>query len=303
MSTEIKKDQSFNDLILWIVSSALFLIFSILGLIDFFVENTMVNGSIENSGEVLIPVLDINDFVIWGFILLLIIPAVAYYNEEKRLSNIDKNLPYLLREIADAQRIGMSLPRAVSESAKRNYGPLTPELKKLAAKISWGIPFRDAMISFRKALNTSLSNRATVLILEAERSGGDLEQIFEATERHVQDLLDIKNDRIGQMRPYLYIVYASFVIFVGVAILLFNSFFVPFADMGSQAEEGGAFSSDIPLDIFRILFLHMLVIEGLFAGLVAGKLGSGSAKKSGLLHATIMMLIGWVAFRFAVPTV
>ncbi|MHA1911387.1 MAG: type II secretion system F family protein [Candidatus Kariarchaeaceae archaeon] len=303
MSTVSKKNQSFSDQVFWIVSSALFLILIVLGLIDFFVENTIVNGSLENSGEVLIPVLDINDFIIWGIILLLIIPAIAYFKEEKRLSNIDKNLPYLLREIADAQRIGMSLPRAVSEAAKRNYGPLTPELRKLAAKVSWGIPFRDAMISFRESLNTSLANRATVLILEAERSGGDLEQIFSASERHVQDLLDIKNERIGQMKPYLYIVYASFIIFVGVAILLFNSFFIPFSDMGADAADDSMFSGSIPLGTFRILFLHMLVIEGLFAGLVAGKLGSGSAKKSGLLHATIMMLIGWTAFRFAVPTV
>ncbi len=303
MSTVSKKAQSSSDLTFWIVSSALFIILVVLGLIDFFVENTIVNGSLENSGDVLIPVLDINDFVIWGFILLFIVPAIAYFKEEKRLSNIDKNLPYLLREIADAQRIGMSLPRAVSEAAKRNYGPLTPELRKLAAKVSWGIPFRNAMIAFREALNTSLANRATVLILEAERSGGDLEQIFAASERHVQDLLDIKNDRIGQMKPYLYIVYASFIIFVGVAILLFNSFFIPFSDMGEDAAEDSMFSGSIPLGTFRILFLHMLVIEGLFAGLVAGKLGSGSAKKSGLLHSTIMMLIGWVAFRFAVPTV
>jgi hypothetical protein len=73
--------------------------------------------------------------------------------------------------------------------------------------------------------------------------------------------------------------------------------------MGEDAADDSMFSGSIPLGIFRILFLHMLVIEGFFAGLVAGKLGSGSAKKSGLLHATIMMLIGWVAFRFAVPTV
>ena len=302
MSTVNKKNQS-SEVKFWIVSGALFLVFLVFGFIDFFVENTIVNGSLESSGDILIPVLDINDFVIWGIILLLIIPAIAYYNEERRLSNVDKNLPYLLREIADAQRIGMSLPRAVSEAAKRNSGPLTPELRKLAAKISWGIPFRDAMISFRGALDTSLANRATVLILEAERSGGDLEQIFASSEKHVQDLLDIKNDRIGQMKPYLYIVYASFVIFVGVAILLFNSFFIPFSDMGEDAAEDSMFSGSIPLGIFRILFLHMLVIEGFFAGLVAGKLGSGSAKKSGLLHATIMMLIGWVAFRFAVPTV
>ena len=66
MSTVSKKNQPFSDLVFWIVSSAVFLSLVVLGLIDFFVENTIVGRSLESSGEVFIPVLDINDFVIWA---------------------------------------------------------------------------------------------------------------------------------------------------------------------------------------------------------------------------------------------
>ena len=86
----------------------------------------------------------------------------------------------------------MHLPRAIEEASKRNYGPLTPELKKLSAKVSWGISFREAMITFRDTVSTHLVRQAVILILEAERSGGDLEEIFESATNHVQEQLDIK---------------------------------------------------------------------------------------------------------------
>ncbi|MHA2502642.1 MAG: type II secretion system F family protein, partial [Candidatus Kariarchaeaceae archaeon] len=125
--------------------------------------------------------ISIHHWIVLAIVILVGIPSVLIYQREgRRLSKIDENLPFLLREIADSQRIGMQLPRAIAESAKRNYGPLTPELKKLAAKVSWGIPFRDAMMAFREAVSTPLSRQATILILEAERSGGELEKIFDS---------------------------------------------------------------------------------------------------------------------------
>ncbi len=40
----------------------------------------------------------------------------------------------------------------------------------------------------------------------------------------------------------------------------------------------------------------MLVVEGFFGGLVAGKMGEGELL-SGLKHSTILVAIGWIVFR------
>jgi flagellar protein FlaJ len=53
------------------------------------------------------------------------------------------------------------------------------------------------------------------------------------------------------------------------------------------------------LDSYKILFLHMVLIEGLFSGLVAGKMGEGKAK-AGLKHSTIMVFVGWIAFKLTI---
>jgi flagellar protein FlaJ len=208
--------------------------------------------------------------------------------------------PYLLREISNAQRTGMSLPRAIQESAKRHYGPLTPELRKMSSKITWGIPFSKAMTDFQTAVNTPLAQRATVLILEAERSGGNLEDIFEATENHIQTLLNLKKEREGAMKPYVMIVYASYIIFIMVVVILFVTFFIPFGSANiSPDQTAGMFLLEIDLDTLEILFLHMLAVQGFFSGLVAGKMSKMSVK-SGLMHSVVMMFIGWFAFKILI---
>jgi len=251
------------------------------------------------SATDIITILDINDFVILAVIITVGIPTfLIVYREERRQARIDENLPYLLREISNAQRTGMSLPRAIKEAAKRHYGPLTPELRKMSSKISWGIPFNKAMTDFQEAINTQMAQRATILILEAERSGGNLEEIFESTEKHVRQLLDLKKEREGAMKPYLMICYAAYIIFVLVVFILFQTFFYPFGSLDVSSE---MFQITMNLEVLKTLFLHMLAVQGFFTGLVAGKMGKTKVK-AGLMHSVILTFIGWFAFKVLIQT-
>ncbi len=292
VEVETKQFQITQDIIYWAIAIASGLVLVTLGIVDVIATS---------QGSDFITILDINDFVILAIIVVIGIPTfLIVLREERRQTRIDENLPYLLREISNAQRTGMSLPRAIQESAKRHYGPLTPELRKMSSKITWGIPFSKAMTDFQTAVNTPLAQRATVLILEAERSGGNLEDIFEATENHIQTLLNLKKEREGAMKPYVMIVYASFIIFIMVIVILFVTFFIPFGSANiSPDQTAGMFLLEIDLDTLEILFLHMLAVQGFFSGLVAGKMSKMSVK-SGLMHSVVMMFIGWFAFKILI---
>ncbi len=289
VEVEVKRFQITQDIIYWIIAGVAGVILVTLGIIDVISQK---------AGGDFISILDINDFIILAIIIVVGIPTfLIIYREERRQARIDENLPYLLREISNAQRTGMALPRAIQESAKRHYGPLTPELRKMSSKISWGIPFNQAMGDFQESIDTPLAQRATLLILEAERSGGNLEEIFEATEKYVQTLLNLKKEREGAMRPYVWIVYASFIIFILVVVILFQTFFIPFFSANISSEQtAGMFLVNIDLDVLEVLFLHMLAIQGFFSGLVAGKMSKMSIK-AGMMHSVVLMFIGWFAFK------
>lgn len=232
------------------------------------------------------------DFFVLGLLVIITPPALAYYVDQRWRSGIDNNLPQLLRDISDAQRTGLSLPRAVLESSKREYGPLTAELQKMAAKISWGVSFREAMQALSDTADTPLVRRASVLILEAERFGGAAEDVFESAHTHVVELLTIRKERAGQIRPYIFIIYAAFLVFLFVCIVLITTFFGP---MATQAGSG-LFALAIDIDYMNTLFLHMLVVEGFFGGLVAGKMGEAELR-AGLKHSVLLVAAGWIIFR------
>jgi len=248
---------------------------------------------------------DIIDMTALSIILLLGIPAHYYRKDYNYRNAADNKLPSLLREVSDAQKVGLPLPKAVIEAAKHQYGALTDELRKLSAKMSWGISFQKALRDMAKNINTSLFHRTAVLILEAERAGGSIEDVFDAAHRHVSELLALKRERLGSMKPYTWIIYASFVVFSLVVTLLLQIFFANLALNNTQfsaASGGGGIAESgflpISLAFLQIVFYHMLLIEGCFSGVVAGKMGQGDGK-IGLLHSIIMVIIGWVFFKVA----
>src|SRR6266849_6885321 len=96
-------------------------------------------------------------FLLFAGIISLIPPSIMYLIDSRRRDSIDNNIPHLIRDIADAGRSGMTLTRAIEISAERDYGPLTKEIKKLMAKISFRVPLEKALQFFADRTGTMLS--------------------------------------------------------------------------------------------------------------------------------------------------
>jgi flagellar protein FlaJ len=255
----------------------------------------------ELSLDPILHLIDILDITILMVLALILLPAYSYYSDQKWRDNIDDHIPSLLREVSDAQKTGLPLPRAILEASKHQYGALTPELKKMASKISWGIPFSKALKSMTEIADTPLMKRTSLLILEAERSGGAIEDVFESAHKHVSEILGLKRERLGAMKPYTWIIYASFIVFSLVMIILLHSFFQTLAvQIADSVVEGQEPTAALPFNVagLQLMFFHLMVIEGVFSGLIAGKMGEGDAKV-GLRHSCILLLLCYIFFKIA----
>src|SRR5713101_6201705 len=242
----------------------------------------------------------IDRFLLLGGIVALIPPALVYLAESKRRDSIDNNIPHLIRDIADAGRSGMTLTRSIEISSERDYGPLTKELKKLIAKISFRVPLERALQYFADATGTTLARRSSMLIAEANKSGGDIQESMESVAKHVQDIQYLENKRRATLRPFIGVMYISFAVFLVTVYLLISSFFTRLANSnlagGSVGGIGFNFVS-LPLEKITAVFLYMAMIEAVFAGLVGGKMATGYIK-DGLKHAILLMLVCFIVFVF-----
>ena len=231
-----------------------------------------------------------DELVFFAIIAAVFPSAILTYVDYRWRRAIDEHLPDLFRSIVQAQETGMTLPQALEEAAKRDYGPLTVELRKMTTQISWGMSFEEALLAMGDRVNTVLVQRTVPMIIEASRSGGHVEKVFDPMGKFIQTTLLLDKERRTQTRPYIAIIYVAFLVFLFTIILLFKSFFVSIQQLPSL---GTAVMS--PDDIRR-MFFHMTTIQAFFGGLVAGKMGEGTVI-AGLKHCLIMMLCGYLALK------
>jgi len=232
----------------------------------------------------------LDDFVF--FALLAAISPLAFLNyvDYRWRKAIDEHLPDLFRSIVQAQETGMTLPKALEEAAKRDYGPLTSELKRMTVQISWGASFEEALLAFGSRVGTVLTQRTVPMIIEASRSGGRVEKVFDPMGKFIQTTLLLEKERKTQTKPYIAIIYVALFVFLFTIVLLFKTFFTSMEGVPMLVTPTSS-----PADLERI-FLHMTVVQAFFGGLVAGKMGEGSIY-AGLKHSLAMMILGYVALR------
>ena len=167
----------------------------------------------------------LDDFVFFGFLTAVSPIALVNYIDYKWRKAVDEHLPDLFRSIVQAQETGMTLPNALEEAAERDYGPLTPELKKMTVQISWGASFEEALLAFGRRVGTVLTQRTVPMIIEASRSGGRVEKVFNPMGRFIQTTILLEKERKTQTRPYIAIIYVALFVFLFTIVILFKTFF------------------------------------------------------------------------------
>ncbi len=193
--------------------------------------------------------------------------------------------------------------KAIEQAAERNLGALTQELKNLKANISWGTSIEDAFENFAQRTGTRVSRRVTVLLEMAIKIGGDVSENLEMIQKHVSEMQNIEKSRKSALQPYTYTIYISFAVFLAVAVLLTTSFFTEMErvqkgllESGSGTE--GLFGSLATMDIAKMesALFNMAIIEAVFGGLAAGKIGAGSYV-AGTKHVVVMIVMAVIAFN------
>jgi flagellar protein FlaJ len=161
----------------------------------------------------------------------------------------------------------------------------------------------EAFENFAKRTGTRVSRRVTTLLEMAIKIGGDISENLEMIQKHVSEMQNIEKSRKSALSPYTYTIYISFFVFLAVSVLLTTSFFTEIAKVQESLLAGGGgkgtmFSSlaDMDVSAMKSSLFNMGIIEALFGGLAAGKIGAGSYV-AGTKHVVIMVIATIIAFN------
>ena len=205
------------------------------------------------------------------------------------------------RSLVESVKVGTPISRSIIQMRNKDFGSLTPNIKKLANQIALGIPVRQAFEVFAVDIDNKVISRSIALITEAEESGGEISMILESTAKSVSEIEDIKKERRSSTYNLVIQGYIIFLIFLFI-MLAVQLKFIPLmmttiaeAGVGTSGIGISGFGSSQQLSISTLgnLFLILILVQGLFAGLVIGKLSEGYVK-AGIKHSIVMIAIAYL---------
>ncbi len=224
--------------------------------------------------------------------LPFIVSIIIESNKEKE--NNEMFLEFA-RDLVESVKTGTPISRSIFNLKGKYYGSLTPHIQKLANQISLGISVRHSLEVFSRDVNSRVVKRAVRLISEAEKAGGDIEKILESVANSVNETEKLKKERKAAVYSLVVQGYIIFLIFVVIMLVMQFKILPMTTDVASINVEGQGFGGgfgggNINVDEEELTkpLLYLLVVQGLFAGLVIGKLAEGKVK-SGIKHSFIMV--------------
>lgn len=228
--------------------------------------------------------------------------------EQRRVRNIEERLPDFLRDVAEAGRFGMTLANAIVASSKGEYGKLTPEIRRMASQISWGVSATEALVLFAKRVNTPLVHRVCGLIIKASAAGGNIADVLTMSSVDTKESQNLFAERRSNMSTYIMVIYIAFFVFL-VTVLILNKTFLPRmeevtrsqglegVDLSDAPTAGVATISGDMIPKIRNIFFYAALVHAVGDGILAGVMDNGKIA-NGLRHSFIMVLIAYIFMRF-----
>jgi len=229
--------------------------------------------------------------------------------ENKREQEISEMFLEFSRNLAESVNTGTPISKSIINMKTKNYGALTPYVQKLANQISIGIPLTTALHTFAKDIGSPVVVRAVTLISEAEKAGGDIDYILDSSARSIAEIDKLKKERKAAISNLVVQGYIIFFIFIGIMLVMEFKILPLTAGVGAvgglnmgnmnfntdSLENANSLSesSKISSEDMAAPFLYLLIFQGMFAGLIIGKLTEGSIK-AGIKHSFILTVTAFL---------
>ncbi|MCH2444015.1 MAG: type II secretion system F family protein [Candidatus Poseidoniia archaeon] len=242
------------------------------------------------------------DYVIFGLISLMLPYGLYGRRRDQLRSRVEAKFPDFLRDLAEYWKGGLSMTVAIQTLAKGEYGNLNEDVNKMASQISWGISFGEVLDMFTERVTSPIVTRAVRMVDEANRAGGRISDILLAASFDAREIKALETERRQEVGSYVTVIYASFFVYLGIILVLAQTFIPAIVDSAAATGSTGSMSignltiREMNEVWISTIFLYSLVVQGIGNGLAAGFMANGRLW-SAFNRASFLLLVGWFVFE------
>ena len=242
------------------------------------------------------------DYVIFGLVSLMLPYGLYGRRRDQIRARVEDKIPDYLRDLAEYWKGGLSMTVAIQTLAKGEYGNLNEDVNKMASQISWGISFGEVLDMFTERVTSPIVTRAVRMVDEANRAGGRISDILLAASFDAREIKALETERRQEVGSYVTVIYASFFVYLGIILVLAQTFIPAIVDSAAATGSTGSMSignltiREMNEVWISTIFLYSLVVQGIGNGLAAGFMANGRLW-SAFNRASFLLLVGWFVFE------
>jgi hypothetical protein len=248
--------------------------------------------------------------VVWFGIfigLFLLFHGFLVLAVERRTSFVENILPDALQLMAANSRAGYIPSRAFLLSARKEFGPLSDAIRRVAKETMTGMPLETALRDMNRYIKSETLRRTVDLIIEGIRSGGRFASLLEETANDIRRVQVIKKEMGANVM--MYIIFIFFAGCIGAPVLYSLSSFLiaTITKLGSVSgfAEAGLSAMKMPFVnfgsvdlspefLFQFSIIAMLITTG-FGGLIIGLISTGR-EKAGIKYIPVLVVLALVIY-------
>ena len=242
------------------------------------------------------------DYVVFALLSLMLPYGLYGRRRDKIRSLVEAKFPDFLRDLAEYWKGGLSMTVAIQTLAKGEYGNLNEDVNKMAAQISWGISFGEVLDMFTERVTSPIVTRAVRMVDEANRAGGRISDILLAASFDAREIKALETERRQEVGSYVTVIYASFFVYLGIILVLAQTFIPAIVDSAAATGSTGSMSignltiREVNEVWISTIFLYSLMVQGIGNGLAAGFMSNGRLYTA-FNRASFLLLVGWFVFE------
>ena len=221
------------------------------------------------------------DYVIFGLVSLMLPYGLYGRRRDQIRARVEDKFPDFLRDLAEYWKGGLSMTVAIQTLAKGEYGNLNEDVNKMASQISWGVSFGEVLDMFTERVTSPIVTRAVRMVDEANRAGGRISDILLAASFDAREIKALGTERRQEVGSYVTVIYASFFVYLGIILVLAQTFIPAIVDSAAATGSTGSMSignltiREMNEVWISTIFLYSLVVQGIGNGLAAGFMSNG----------------------------
>ena len=235
-----------------------------------------------------------------GLIVVSLGPAIVYMRKVRRERAISRSLANFFRDLSEVRRTGLSPEKSIIMLSERDYGPLTPIIKRIAGALSIGLHVEKAVRHAIRGYRNWVLRVTMRFLVDAMEVGGGNPHTLDSLARYISSLVEINEQLRKRLRAYIIMPYFGAIMVAVTSILTLTMLVSAVAKTGlvgaTQGGTIGGLKVNIqPENIANLLLIAALasVFNAWLSGLVAGKIQDQSLA-AGFLHAALLTAITMV---------